>query len=42
MFIEDGCFTYDKNEFEEELRDNGNLNESIIKIKSLIERIGEI
>jgi hypothetical protein len=42
MFIEDGCFTYDKNEFEEELRDNGILNESIIKIKNLIERIGEI
>ena len=39
LFIEDGVFTYTKDEFIEELKDNGLLNENIKKVKSLINRM---
>lgn len=42
FFIEDGVFTYSRDEFEEELKDNGILNESIRKMKLLIERMGDL
>ena len=42
FFIEDGVFTYNRDEFEDELRDNGILNESIIKARLLIERMGDL
>ena len=42
FFIEDGVFTYSRDEFEEELRDNGILNEHVKKIKLLIERMGDL
>lgn len=43
LFIEDGCFTYNKDEFIEELKENGLLNESIInKVHSLINRINNL
>ena len=42
FFIEDGVFTYSRDEFEEELKDNGILNESIQKMKLLIERMGDL
>ena len=42
LFIEDGCFTYDKDEFAEEMRDKGLMNESIKKTLSLINRINNL
>jgi hypothetical protein len=42
MFIEDGVFTYDRSEFEDLLRDNGVLNEGVIKAQLLIERMEDL
>lgn len=42
LFIEDGCFTYTRDEFAEELKDNGLLNENVKKIHSLINRINDL
>ena len=42
IFIEDGCFTYDKDEFAEEMRDKGLMNESVKKTLSLINRIDNL
>jgi hypothetical protein len=42
IFIEDGCFTYSRDEFAEELKDNGFLNESVKKTLSLIRRIDNL
>lgn len=42
LFIEDGIFTYTRDEFVDELKENGLLNENIKKVKSLINRINEL
>lgn len=42
IFIEDGCFTYNRDEFIEELKENGLLNENVKKIHSLINRIDNL
>lgn len=42
VFIEDGCITYSRDEFIEELKGNGPLNENIQKLKSLINRMEEL
>ena len=42
VFIEDGCFTYNRDEFIEELKENGLLNENVKKIHSLINRIDNL
>lgn len=42
VFIEDGCFTYDRDEFIDELMANNSLNESVNNVISLINRIKEL
>ena len=42
VFIEDGVFIYDKDEFVEELKDKGVLNESVKYAISLINRINNL
>lgn len=42
LFIEDGIFTYNRDEFIEELKDNNLLNENVKKIHSLINRINDL
>lgn len=42
IFIEDGIFTYNRDEFEEELKNNMSLNENITKVMSLINRINNL
>jgi hypothetical protein len=42
MFIEDGCFTYNRDEFIEELRANASMNEGVNTILSLINRINNL
>lgn len=42
VFIEDGVFTYDRDEFIEELRDKGILNENVNHVLSLINRINNL
>ena len=42
VFIEDGVFTYDRDEFIEELRDKGVLNENVNHVLSLINRINNL
>jgi hypothetical protein len=41
-FFEDGIIPYTRDEFEEELRNNGFLNESVKKTLSLIKRIDDL
>ena len=42
IFIEDGCFTYNRDEFIEELRANASMNEGVNTILSLINRINNL